>query len=414
MGRIKLLIKCYVDGNSTHPLIRKHEDPVRLMHSLARAEKHRLAVAEYGGRLPPEWFGHMIQWLIWPILSLRNALKEFINPTKDFERGLKHCIPDVSRMWWLAMVYNLSPFHFYMYRMHEPGWTHGKEAILFTAWEFNYIGRRITRLRGNDVGLLDNKDRFFEFCLANDLETTPVIDLTNSAAVEALEARDLFVKPVFGHSGSGCNLVCYDSNIERWRLGEAKLNKRDIRIALESLYKEEAYIVCYRYRNHNEMKWISDKVLTTLRVLTAWNDAGSVDILRTTLRVPSNSEAFIDNSSQGGLSMPVDPATGEIIGPAKSWELDFETDTMPGSERSLIGYRLPLWESLQELVCRAHMVAGNYNFLGWDVAISEQGVLLTECNVWSDIELVQAPQREPFLADDVLKYFLLEECLWKD
>ncbi|MEX0323625.1 MAG: sugar-transfer associated ATP-grasp domain-containing protein [Puniceicoccaceae bacterium] len=410
----KKLIKCYVDGNSTHPQIRKHKDPVLELHRLARAEKHRLAAIDYGGKLPPVWMGFIIQWLIWPVLSLRNAVREFLYPTKDFKRRWSHCIADLWTMWWLAMRYNLSPFHFYMYRLHHNGWSKGKEPFLLTAWEFNCIGRRMTRMRGNDVGLLDNKDRFFNFCIENQLQTVPVIDLNDPVAVEGMEARDLFVKTVLGHSGLGIQILEFDHDSHKWALGSKSLERTELKAALDECYGDEPYIVCYRCKNHDEIKWMSDKVLTTMRILTAWNNEGEVDLLRVTLRVPSTPEAVIDNSSQGGLSMPIDPMTGEVIGTAKSWKKDFVTDTMPGSERRLVGSRLPLWGELRDLVCRAHKAAGNYNFLGWDVAIAEEGVLLTECNVWSDIELVQAPQRRPFLVDDVLPYFLLEKCLWQD
>jgi hypothetical protein len=271
----------------------------------------------------------------------------------------------------------------------------------------------MTRLRGNDVGLLDNKDRFYRFCIDNHLPTIQVLDLSNPDELAKMGSRDLFVKAILGHSGKGCYLVPWDADKKAWILNGETVARDELQLALDTIYEGERYIVCYRYRNHPGMQWISRRVLTTVRIVSVWNQEGEPDLLRATLRIPSRPEAILDNSSQGGISAPVDPATGIIYNTAKSWEEDFETDKFPGTDKSLIGYQIPLWDDLTDTVKRAHVVADNYNFIGWDVAISEDGVLLSECNVWSDIELVQAPQRTPFLSSDVVGYFLLEKCLWE-
>lgn len=414
LNRLKLLINCYVDGNSTHPQMRRHTDPVMALHGLARTEKHLMAAKKYGGKLPPAWIGFIIQWTLWPVLSLYYSIKEFRATGKKFGRNWVHVIPDISGMWWQAMRYNLSPFHYYIYDMHDSSWARGKENQLYAAWEFNCLSRRMSRLRGHTVGMLDNKDRFHQFCSEHSLPTTVHIDLEDGGVVEQLGERDLFVKMVFGHSGHGCRLLEYDSSLESWRFDGSHYKAAELKPVLDSHYGKDPYMVSYRYKNRDDLKWISERVLTTLRIMTAWNAEGGVDLLRVTLRVPGTADAIIDNSSQGGLNVPVDPKTGQLTGPGYSWRRNHKTEVIPANGRKLEGYRLPDWNELIELLTRAHSAAGNYNFLGWDVAFAEEGILLTECNVWSAIELMQIPQQQPFLNDDVLPYFLLEECLWKE
>ncbi len=52
----------------------------------------------------------------------------------------------------------------------------------------------------------------------------------------------------------------------------------------------------------------------------------------------------------------------------------------PVSGTKLEGYQLPNWEILKETVRRAVLVDPDAIFVGWDMAITEQGVDMVECN----------------------------------
>ena len=88
------------------------------------------------------------------------------------------------------------------------------------------------------------------------------------------------------------------------------------------------------------------------------------------------------NFSDGNLGAPVDPETGRL-GPARFKDpatIMNEHSRHPASDESIDDFVLPMWRDAVDLALEAHARLNDAPFVGWDVAISENGPLLIEGN----------------------------------
>ena len=81
----------------------------------------------------------------------------------------------------------------------------------------------------------------------------------------------------------------------------------------------------------------------------------------------------------------VEPETGEIMRVVKgTGSQQTRPATHPDTGRPLIGFALPCWPELKGLVLQAACALPRIGIQAWDIAMSESGPLLMECNSGGD------------------------------
>jgi len=192
----------------------------------------------------------------------------------------------------------------------------------------------------------------------------------------------IIYKPIRGHRGHG--VTAYDLTAENHRAVYEELAQ------LEEGMVEE-YVV-----QHPVMNTMCPASVNTLRVVTVCSkkhpvtaDGKYFDFAYTTLRIGGGT-AVVDNFHGGGMCALADLATGKLITPGVNEEGDvFEKHPVTGTV--IKGFEIPFYKealSMIEKACRKTEVAG---YLGWDVAITENGPLLIEANTVPSIGLLSAP-----------------------
>ncbi|MBA3258448.1 MAG: hypothetical protein H0T68_03145, partial [Gemmatimonadales bacterium] len=133
----------------------------------------------------------------------------------------------------------------------------------------------------------------------------------------------------------------------------------------------------------------------TLRVLTLWHpDDLTPFIARAVQRVGTADTVPTDNWSGGGISVPVDLATGRLgagrLHPLKSGRPDQPVTHHPDTGTPIEGAVIPGWSRVADAVLRA---AGGLPFNrigGWDVLVDGDGEpVVVEANANSDVNLLQ-------------------------
>jgi|SRR5690606_773605 len=157
------------------------------------------------------------------------------------------------------------------------------------------------------------------------------------------------------------------------------------------------FIIQPRIVNHREL-YFKTKALSTVRINTLFINEKIV-VPFAVFRFSLNVNSDVDNFHAGGYAAPVvNMETGEL-GSASGMGFDNPghwIDAHPVSGTQIKGLTLPYWKETKELVSRAHRLAFNNRvLLGWDVAITDEGPLLVECNGWPDNELIQKPYGKP-------------------
>lgn len=163
---------------------------------------------------------------------------------------------------------------------------------------------------------------------------------------------------------------------------EVKKISLDSETDLKSLYNElnenGLYIVEEAIVQHEEMNWLCEKSVNTLRVVTVVNKKGEAKCVYVLVRVGSGKND-VDNITSGGMYTLLSPE-GVIEHPMFCDKAVAYYDEHPASGHSFIGVQIPFFKESVELCLKAAMVIPGMRYVGWDVAVTPDGPLLVEGN----------------------------------
>ena len=118
--------------------------------------------------------------------------------------------------------------------------------------------------------------------------------------------------------------------------------------------------------------------LNTLRVSTIRCPNDDVIIFHPFLRLGVG-PSIVDNAGSGGLICSVDVSTGEVT--ACCDECGRRYEYHPDTKRQILGYQIPIWH---EIICFVEQLSKSSpkgtNYVGWDIAITDDGCKLVEGN----------------------------------
>ncbi|MEG2570441.1 MAG: sugar-transfer associated ATP-grasp domain-containing protein, partial [Clostridia bacterium] len=138
---------------------------------------------------------------------------------------------------------------------------------------------------------------------------------------------------------------------------------------------------------HHEMARLYAKSVNTLRVVTVFMD-DKMDIVYAALKTGNGSA--VDNMNAGGLSAAIDVASGVVYTDAII-KGGGACSAHPISGVVYLGFKIPMWDEVQKLLEQVVRVTPGLRFVGWDVAITEDGPILVEGNYIPGYDLLQLP-----------------------
>lgn len=127
-----------------------------------------------------------------------------------------------------------------------------------------------------------------------------------------------------------------------------------------------------------EIARLHPQSVNTMRVVAYLSPGGKTSIQWCFLRMGMGG-SNTDNMSSGGLAAMVDPETGIIRDAGRDWKGD-EHIFHPDTGCQLVGFQIPEWEQLCQLVCRLSNVLPQVRLVGWDLAYTDQGWIFVEGN----------------------------------
>lgn len=150
-----------------------------------------------------------------------------------------------------------------------------------------------------------------------------------------------------------------------------------------------SFLVEERLRPHAKLVDFIGPTLCTARVLTIIARDGSPRIAGSVFKVQP-SAVGVDHLLHGAVACWIDPDTG-ALGPGRTRTHCGWVTTVPGTDRSLVGYRLPLWPQVKELALAAALAFPWARAIGWDIGLAERGAVLIEGNERWSPSLLQLP-----------------------
>ena len=141
----------------------------------------------------------------------------------------------------------------------------------------------------------------------------------------------------------------------------------------------EGTLVCEEYiHQHSALETLNPFCVNTLRIVSLLLE-DDVEILSAVLKVGGNPNVIVDNMHQGGIGAQVDVVHG--LTTTYGYDYKFNVFTHhPLTGVQIIGFQVPNWEHVIALIKRGHKRISQCKLLGWDVAITQDGVELVEVN----------------------------------
>lgn len=209
--------------------------------------------------------------------------------------------------------------------------------------------------------------------------------LSDVAQIEAFlldTARyPLFVKPEEGHGSVGSALITHlDRATRELVLGNGtRIDLRDFALEVMEDYAE-GLLFQDAVQQHPELVEMAGQAVGTIRVVTVIAEE-SPQVLYTLWKVPSP-DAMSDNYWQkGSMLADIDPTSGTIRQCRRGTGPDQEIiETHPVSGLPFNGMQIPHWEEVRHMTRDAHALMPDFGVFGFDVAITQDGPVIIECN----------------------------------
>ena len=151
---------------------------------------------------------------------------------------------------------------------------------------------------------------------------------------------------------------------------------------LEGIYTRiKGFLIEEIIKQNKRMEVLNPLSVNTLRIVT-FGGIEEINIIGCYIRT-GIMDSIVDNFSSGGIVAAVDISTGIVYTPGITEKLDkYLLHLLTGVQ--IIGFKIPNWENVIKTVKKAYSLIPNYRYLGWDIAILDEGVELIEVNWKSD------------------------------
>lgn len=230
--------------------------------------------------------------------------------------------------------------------------------------------------------LIDNKDEFYE--LYKDYIGRGFLKLETATKDEVREfasSREyLFGKLRDKECGIGC---------ERIKVSDYA--------SFDDLYKylkDKGFCTIEdNIKQHPDMNKLYSNAVNSLRIITILDSKKIPHCIYMVQKMGLNG-SIIDNNC---LFTPVDIETGKMKYPAHSGDTTkgIIYDEHPNTHIKLVGYKIPFAKEAVELCKKASLVVPEIRYVGWDVAITENGPVIIEGNNYCAHDFWQLPPHTP-------------------
>lgn len=201
------------------------------------------------------------------------------------------------------------------------------------------------------------------------------LETADAAALEAFLGRyqTVFAKPVDDFGGHGVRKITAEE-------------VTDYPALYGELTASGSVLIEQQIVQHQALNRLNPSCINTLRMVTLVKD-GKAHLMYTLIRVGDGTRV-VDNISSGGMYAPV-WEDGKIAKPAFCDATGLYYDRHPATGTDFVGFAIPYYSQAVELVERAALVVEQVKYVGWDVAISEDGPVLVEGNVIPGYDMCQ-------------------------
>ena len=182
------------------------------------------------------------------------------------------------------------------------------------------------------------------------------------------EHERILIKPIHESKGKGIRLLDREALAaegEEAFLARAQTEK----LLLESFI-----------RQHPALSAVNPSSVNTVRICTLRDRGGEVHIIGASLRA-GGAKKIVDNLHADGVQYPVDVESGCVLRGGVKYDGEQNVLFHPSTGTKVIGLQIPNWDKVTETVKQAAALPEHLRYIGWDVAVTEEGCELIEANI---------------------------------
>jgi hypothetical protein len=212
-----------------------------------------------------------------------------------------------------------------------------------------------------------------------------------------------YCKPAFGSYGRG-NALIVERRGDELVLGDGSTTP--MQAFCESLDSRRGlgWIFQEPLSSHPQIAELCGAKISGVRAHTFLTPEGPV-ITKAVWKINAgnvDSDNFVHGAS-GNLLGAIDVASGEITRVVSGAGAEQRVNPLhPTTGRALVGFRLPQWDRIQQLLLEAQRAFPGYLCPGWDVAVCADAPKLLEVNFFGDVDLSQHAYARGFLDEEFI------------
>jgi len=149
----------------------------------------------------------------------------------------------------------------------------------------------------------------------------------------------------------------------------------------------ENYII-----QHKDINNLYPHSVNSIRIVTVLVD-GSANVIYAFIRI-GNDGRFVDNINAGGMAAPIDLNSGKVLYPAFDKNSKYY-EKHPLTQVEIAGFKIPYWEESIKMCLEAAKLIPELGYIGWDIAVTDNGPLLIEANHFPGHDILQMPPHVP-------------------
>ncbi len=159
----------------------------------------------------------------------------------------------------------------------------------------------------------------------------------------------------------------------------------------------------FNYLINNKITLLEEKILqddkvnevypnsiNTIRIITLCNKKNEKSTVFAAYFRIGNNNKIVDNFNSGGMVVPINVEDGKIIYPALDKDGNLYK-SHPLTNKNIVGYTIPKWNEVKKLAKELAQMETKVGIVGWDIAITKDGLDVVEGNEFPGHDIYQLP-----------------------
>lgn len=174
-------------------------------------------------------------------------------------------------------------------------------------------------------------------------------------------------------------VICKPYNLS-WGYGIFILKQEDINDEIINKLVSNPYLIEQVIEQHPLIKSIHPQSVNTLRIFSIIDKEGIPHVALPIFRAGLGN-SVTDNTSSGGLFFIVDKDSGIIESSGRTERCRDRYVCHPDTGVQVTGIKIPYYDEIVKMIKEVALITPSLRYVGWDVAITENGPALIEGNI---------------------------------